>query len=284
MERQTLKGRTVVITGAGSGIGRGLASVLSRRGCKVAISDIDEAGLAQTAGSLEGECFSEVVDVSDRAAVFAHAERVRQRLGPVDVVINNAGVDVSHPFGEHSLEDFEWLMNINFWGVVYGTKAYLPDMLARNSGTIVNVSSIFGVVGWPSQSSYCAAKFAVRGFTESLRHELDGTGVKTLLVHPGAVATNIVRNARFYMDENGGRDKNKIVSEFAKIAKTTPEQAAETIVAALEAGQERVLPGDGARLLDWLQRLAPVSYHRILSRLKPGNPSPEQLQSTDDAG
>lgn len=268
MARQFLTGKTAVITGAGSGIGRGLATVLSARGCKLAISDVNAAGLAETAATLSGEVYTEVLDVADRKAMFAHAETVEQHFGSVDLLINNAGVDIAQPLVDISFEDFEWLMNINFWGVVYGTKAFLPKMLARDSGTIVNLSSIFGIVAWPAQGSYCAAKFAVRGFSEALRHELEGTGVKTLVVHPGAVATNIARNARFYADHAGGRSQDEMVKTFAKIARTTPAQAAESIVQAIENGKERVLPGDGARFLDWIQRLRPVGYYRTLAKLE----------------
>lgn len=267
MAKQSLDSKVAVITGAGSGIGRGLATVLSGRGCKLALSDINEAGLAETAASLSGEVFTEVVDVADRAAVFAHAKRVRERFGTVDLVINNAGVDLSQTLAEVSFEDFEWLMNINFWGVVYGTKAFLPGMIERNSGAIVNISSVFGLLGWPTQGTYCAAKFAVRGFTETLRHELENTGIKVISVHPGAVNTNIARNARFYADEAGGRDHNQMAEAFAKIAKTTPLEAAETIVTGIEQGRERILPGDGARFLDWIQRLRPVNYYRSLAKM-----------------
>lgn len=267
MAKQSLRGKTAVITGAGSGIGRGLASVLSQRGCKLAISDVDATGLAETAATLGGDVYTEVVDVAHREAVFAYAENVKRHFGAADLVVNNAGVDLAQPLADVSFDDFEWLMNINFWGVVYGTKAFLPDMLARGSGSVVNISSVFGIVAWPSQGSYCASKFAVRGFTEALRHELEGTGVKILSVHPGAVATNIVRNARFYADESVGSDRESLIKEFAKIARTTPLEAAEQIVRAVENGRERVLPGDGARLLDWMQRLMPVSYYRALTKL-----------------
>ncbi|MCW8194805.1 SDR family oxidoreductase [Proteobacteria bacterium 005FR1] len=264
---QRLNDKVAVITGAGSGIGRGLATVLSQRGCKLALSDVNEVGLAETAASLGGDVFTQVVDVADRAAMFAHAERVIERFGAVDLVINNAGVTVSQTLAEVSFEDFEWLMNINFWGVVYGTKAFLPGMIERNSGTIVNISSVFGLVGWPTQGTYCAAKFAVRGFTETLRHELADTGIKVVSVHPGGVNTNIARNARFYADQAGGRDHDEMVEAFAKLAKTTPLQAAEQIVSGIEKGRERVLPGDGARMFDWLQRMRPVGYYRSLAAL-----------------
>lgn len=267
MAKLNFQGKTAVVTGAGSGIGRGLATVLSQRGCKLALSDINQAGLEETAASLQGEIYTEVLDVADRAAVFAHAENVKQRFGDVDLVINNAGVDVAHSLAEVSFEDFEWLMNINFWGVVYGTKAFLPGMLARDSGTIVNISSVFGLIAWPNQGTYCAAKFAVRGFTEALRHELDETGVNAVTVHPGGVSTNIVSNARFYAEDTGNLDKDAMAARFAETVKTTPLQAAETIISAVEAGKVRVLPGDGARMFDWIQRMRPVGYFRTLSKM-----------------
>jgi NADP-dependent 3-hydroxy acid dehydrogenase YdfG len=172
-ERKSLTGKTVVITGAASGMGRALAELLSRRGCPVAVTDWDEDGLQDTAARLNGPALVRRLDVRDRQAHMALAAEVREWApAPIGAVFNNAGVTVSQTAAEASPEDDEWVMNINFWGVVHGTRAYLPILLEQNSGTIVNTSSVFGLVGWPTQSAYCASKAAVRGYTESIRHEL----------------------------------------------------------------------------------------------------------------
>ena len=180
MSRKTvqLDGRTAVITGAGSGMGRALAQLLSGRGCPVAISDVNEAGLQATAASIAGPVLARRLDVRDRDAQFEFAREVREwSPAPLGAVFNNAGVTLSQTVAETSPEDFEWIVDINFWGVVHGTQAYLPWLLEQDSGAVVNTSSVFGFIAWPTQASYNATKFAVRGFTESLRHELRETGV-----------------------------------------------------------------------------------------------------------
>ncbi|MGH8442783.1 MAG: SDR family NAD(P)-dependent oxidoreductase, partial [Nevskiaceae bacterium] len=166
-------------------------------------------------------------------------------------------------------EDFEWLMGINFWGVAYGTKAFLPMLLAQDEGAIVNISSVFGIISVPTQSAYNAAKFAVRGFTESLRHELRDTGVRAISVHPGGIKTNIVRAQRFYKDPLDGdiRDNEQVAARFDRFARTTPEQAAATIVRGIEKGAPRVLIGADAALIDRIQRLMPERYHAVLSAI-----------------
>lgn len=262
-----LQNKVAVVTGAGSGIGRALAQLLAARGCRLALADIDAANLAETAASLRGTVLTQVFDVADRAAVYDFAARVQRELGTAHVVINNAGVAVSQTIGEVGYDDFEWLMGINFWGVAYGTKAFLPMLTAQNEGAIVNISSVFGLVAWPTQGVYNAAKFAVRGFTEALRHELDGTGVKAICVHPGGIRTNIVRNARLYVDSTGNSDKAAANQLFQKVAKTTPEQAAQTIVEGIERGRVKILVGGDAHFIDWVQRLFPVRYFPILKRL-----------------
>lgn len=265
---QQLEGKVAVVTGAASGIGRALAQNLAARGCRLAICDINAEALAQTAALLPAPVLMQALDVADRAAVYAFAERVQRELGAADLVINNAGVAVSQLIKDLSYDDFEWLMGINFWGVVYGTKAFLPAMLARNSGTIVNLSSIFGIIAVPSQGAYNAAKFAVRGFTEALRHELAGSNVRAICVHPGGIKTNIVRNARLYRDMQGEvQDAAKAARDFERIAATTPEQAAAVIVRGIEQGSPRVLIGADARFMDRLQRWAPVRYWNILGGL-----------------
>ncbi|MGE2688424.1 SDR family NAD(P)-dependent oxidoreductase [Mycolicibacterium pulveris] len=264
--RITVSGRTAVITGAASGIGRALAQRLSEHGCPVAIADIDEQGLKETEASLSGPALLRVLDVRDAAAQRDFAEQVRhwapQRIG---AVFNNAGVSVGSTVLEAVPEDDQWLWDINFGGVVNGTRAFLPILVEQDEGAIVNTSSVFGLVGMPGQSAYCSAKFAVRGFTEALRQELRGTGVSAITVHPGGVDTNIVRNARYRTDPDGrGRTHEQMVEDFAAITMTKPDQAAEVIHRGVEAGKARILIGPDARVFDLLGRLAPSRYYDVL--------------------
>jgi NADP-dependent 3-hydroxy acid dehydrogenase YdfG len=261
-------GHVAVVTGAGSGIGRSLAVLLDQRGWRLALCDIDEAGLEKTASGLAGEVLAERVDVADRAAVEGFAAVVAERYGRVDLVVNNAGVDLSQTVSDTTYEDFEWLMNINFWGVVHGTKAFLPGMIERDAGTIVNLSSIFGIIAWPTHSAYVASKFAVRGYSEALRNELLGTGVRVVVVHPGGIDTEIVKRSRFYVDDVGRRDKSEMQQEFSRMAATSPDQAAAKILRAVERGQTKLLIGPDAHAADRLQRVAPVRYWRILHFLR----------------
>lgn len=258
--------RTAVVTGAGSGIGRALARRLADDGARLVLADIDEAGLAATATSLPAgtEVLSVMTDVADRAAVETMASAAVERFGPIDLVVNNAGVDVSDTTAATSYEDLDWIMGINFFGVVHGTKAFLPGMLVRGAGTIVNVSSVFGLIGWPNHGAYCASKFAVRGYTEALRQELRGTGVTAIVVHPGGVRTNIVRSSRFHVDDAGRVDKEAMAAEFERMVRTTPEQAADIILDAVRTGRERCLVGGDALVISTMARLFPASYARIL--------------------
>ena len=210
---------------------------------------------------------SQRVDVADRSAVFAWADQVVTDHGAVHVIVNNAGVALGATIESMAIEDFEWLMGINFWGVVYGTKAFLPMLTAQNDGVIVNLSSVFGIIAVPTQGSYNAAKFAVRGFTEALRHELEGSGVKAICVHPGGIKTNIAATSRFYVDPSGLSNRETAASNFAKMAKTTPAVAAQTIVDGIERGRKRVLIGGDARLIDVIQRLMPVNYWKPMGAL-----------------
>ncbi len=254
-----------MVSGAGSGIGRGLAQVLVSKGAQLAIADINEAGLRETGELLGGaKVLSQRLDVAERDAVHAFAKKVEAHYGRADVVIANAGVDLSQRVVDTGYDDFEWLMNINFWGVVHHVKAFLPGMLERNEGALVNVSSLFGLIGWPCHSAYVASKFAVRGYTETLRHELKGTGVKAICVHPGGVATNIVKSSRYFVDDAGRSDKSKMEREFNKVARTSPDRAAAIIVDAVEKGRERVLVGRDASALDRLQRWLPGSYFKVI--------------------
>lgn len=265
---KTLERKVVAITGAGSGIGRQLAIQCSALGAGLALTDINEKGLAETVemiGPTHRLVTSQKLDVADRAAVFEWADRVRKDHGTAHVVINNAGVSLSANVVDMKLEDFEWLMNINFWGVVAGTQAFLPGFLAQDEGHVVNVSSIFGIIGVPTQSAYNAAKFAVRGFTESLRQEVAGTGVRATCVHPGGIKTNIVRGGRHYNDITGGKaDVSLLINEFDTIARTSPEEAARVIIDGILKDKPRVLIGQDAKMMDRLARSMPSSYDKVM--------------------
>jgi NAD(P)-dependent dehydrogenase (short-subunit alcohol dehydrogenase family) len=259
-----LKDKVAVVTGAGSGIGRALAQALAAKGCRLALADVNEATLRETVQGLPTGVLAQRLDVADRAAVYAFAGSVQQHFGTAHVVINNAGVAVSQTVNDMKWEDFEWLMGIDFWGVAYGTKAFLPMLLAQDEGAIVNLSSVFGIVGVPTQSAYNAAKFAVRGFTEALRHELKDTKVRAISVHPGGIKTNIARASRFYRDPLGNTDRDASCGRFDRLAHTTPQRAADTIVRGIEKGSARVLVGSDAVFIDLLQRLMPVRYYAVM--------------------
>ncbi|MCU1642418.1 MAG: 3-hydroxybutyrate dehydrogenase [Nocardia sp.] len=265
-----LSGHPVMITGAASGIGRGLAQLLSRRGSPVAIADIDETGLKQTADGLQGPFLLRVLDVRDANDQRAFADEVRDWLTtPLAAVFNNAGVAVSSSVLDSVPEDDEWLRRINFDGVVNGTRAFLPLLVEQDRGVIVNTSSVFGLVGMPYQSAYCAAKFAVRGFTDALRQELRGTGVSAVNVHPGGITTNIARNARVRKDPEGrGRSREQMAAEFEAITLTSPEKAAEIICRGVEHGKARILVGPDAYVFDALARVSPTHYYDIISVLE----------------
>lgn len=269
---KSFKDRVAVITGAGSGIGRALAIALGAVGCKLALSDINEAAVKQVATQLKEsgrEVIADRLDVADRDAMYAYAERVQKHYGKVNIVVNNAGVALGSTVEDTSYEDFEWLMGINFWGVVYGTKAFLPMLKQAGEGHIVNVSSVFGLIGVPSQSAYNAAKFAVRGFTEALRIELEleDCGVSCTSIHPGGIKTNIARSAR--MGENiakvTGMDGEQSRKEFEKMFRTTPEDAAADIIRGIRGNRRRVLIGADAVAIDTMQRLLPTAYQRLLA-------------------
>jgi NAD(P)-dependent dehydrogenase (short-subunit alcohol dehydrogenase family) len=264
----SLDGRTVVITGAASGIGRALAQRLATHGSPVAICDWNEEGLEETAASISGPVFARRLDVSDRQAQLQFAAAVQEWApSAIGAVVNNAGVTVSQTAAEAAVEDDEWVMNVNFWGVVHGTRAFLPILLQQRSGVIANVSSVFGLMGFPTQSAYCASKFAVRGYTESLRHELKGSGVRATTIHPGGIRTNIVRNARFHVDDRGGTDHAAMAAEFARIARTSPQKAAKTIHVGLEKEKDRILIGPDATAISLLTRSVPVHYFDVVERL-----------------
>lgn len=266
--RRTISGRTVVVTGAASGIGRALAHRMSRYGSPVAIADIDETGLKETEAALPGQVYSQVLDVRDAQAQADFAAAVADWAPqPLGAVFNNAGVAVGSTVADAVPADDAWLWDINFHGVVNGTRAFLPILLAQDEGVVVNTSSVFGLVGMPGQSAYCAAKFAVRGFTDSLRQELRGTGVTAVNVHPGGVDTNIVRNGRFRADPRG-RSQEQTANDFAAIALTKPDGAAKIIHRGVEAGKARILVGPDAYLFDALSRLAPTRYYDVLDSVQ----------------
>lgn len=264
-----------VITGAGSGIGRALSVQLAAQGARLAISDIDAASLQETAALFTpsaAEPHLQQLDVADAQAFLNYADEVVAHFGTVNLVINNAGVALSGGnLWQTPLADFRWLMEINFYGVLYGTKAFLPLLRSADWGHIVNISSLFGLISVPQQSAYNASKFAVRGMTDALRQELelDGSKVSCTSVHPGGIKTNIARYARVSAD-NELQDpqlREAAISNFDKLARTSAEQAAQQILNAVAKNKRRVVIGSDAKLLDKLQRLLPTGYQRILQRL-----------------
>lgn len=268
--RRRLAGRPVMITGAASGIGRALATRLSGLGSPVAIADVDESGLKATAAALSGRVLTRMLDVRDAADQHRFADEVRDWLpAPLGAVFNNAGVAVTSSVLDAVVEDDDWLHDINFHGVVNGTRAFLPILVEQDDGVIVTTSSVFGLVGMPNQSAYCAAKFAVRGFTDSLRQELRGTGVRAVNVHPGGVTTNIARNARMRKDPDGlGRTRDQMAAQFEAITLTSPEKAAAIIHAGIDRGKARILVGPDAYLFDALARITPTHYYSVLAVLR----------------
>ncbi len=268
-ERVAVDGLTAYVSGAASGIGRAVAQRLSAHGCPVAIADQNSAGLEETAAAMSGPVFVRTLDVSDRHATLGVAAEVAEWApAPLGMVFNNAGVATVQTVAEAAIEDDDWVWGVNFTGVVNGVRAFLPILQRQNSGVIVNTSSVFGLLGIPTQSAYCSSKFAVRGFTESLRQELRGTGVRAVTVHPGGVKTNIARNARYHSDPLG-RDltKDEMVADFDTLARTTPERAAQTIHNGVKAGKARILIGPDAYMFEALSRIAPTHYYDVLERV-----------------
>ena len=264
---QRIEGRTAVVTGAASGIGRAIAERLAAAGCHMALCDRNEAGLAEAAESVQSRgrrASRHVVDVSQRKSMEGLVADVLSFHGGAHILVNNAGVAVISTFENQSLEDFEWLMGVNFWGTVYGCKLFLPALLAADEAHIVNISSVFGILGVPMQTAYCASKFAVRGLSESLRAELSSTRIGVTSVHPGGVATNIVRDAR-YSARAGVSMKGDLVNRFAK--QTPPEEVADRVVQAIRKNRPRVLVAQGARVIDTMQRASPIVGSRVVARI-----------------
>lgn len=268
---KSFQDKVAAITGAGSGIGRALSLELARRGCHLALSDIDEQGLAATAeriGPGGVRVTTQTLDTSDREAVENWARQVVADHGRVNLIFNNAGVALSSTVEGVEYDDFHWIMNINFWGVVHGTKAFLPHLKASGEGHVINLSSVFGLSAQPTMGMYNASKFAVRGLTESLRQELDmaGTGVSATCVHPGGIKTNIAKNSRTSKSIRTlvDQDEEEAKKNFEKLFITTPDKAARVILKGVEKNKRRVLIGPDARVFDWMVRLFPTFYQRIM--------------------
>ena len=260
--------KVAVVTGAASGMGRALAIQLTAAGARVAISDVDAVGLKETARLCLGagaEPRIDTLDVSDRAAVHAYADSVAAEFGTVNLVINNAGITIFGTVEESPYEDIERVMDIDFWGVVHGTKAFLPHLISSGDGHVVNISSVFGLFGYPTQSSYTAAKFAVRGFTESLRQEMlqSKQPVQVTCVHPGGIKTNIVNLA----SASNGTDLTNLQKSFQKMARTTADEAATTILNGVRRGKPRVLIGADAHVFDISVRVLGPAYQRVFTSI-----------------
>jgi short-subunit dehydrogenase len=269
------KDSVAVITGAGSGIGRALAVRFTDEGVAgVALADLNTDGLAETEKLVAGKSKVTVhnVDVSDRAAMAAFAEDVISQHGRATHLINNAGVALGGRISEVSLDDIEWLMGINFWGVVHGTKFFVPYLEKETSAHIVNISSIFGMIAPPGQGAYCASKFAVRGFTEALRHELEGTNIAVSVVHPGGVKTNIVNSARIGSGVTLTEVEIQKLKKFENklLARTSPDRAAEIIVNGIKSRQSRIIVGPDAAIISRIVRLFPRRYLAVLNTLGGG--------------
>lgn len=263
----------VVVTGAASGIGRALAVRFAEERVRgIAIADVNLPGLEETAGLLKdlgAQCLTARTDVSDLSSVESLKGSVIGRFGTATHIVNNAGVAMVGRTHEVSFGDMEWLFGVNFWGTVYGTKVFLPTLLEQGHGHIVNISSVFGLMAPPGQATYCASKFAVRGFTESLRHELEGTDIHVSCVHPGGIRTDIVLKAR--KGENAPDEDKRIAPViFDKVARTSPEAAADVILKGIKAREPRILIGSDALKISAIQRIFPTRYFKIMDRKSGG--------------
>ncbi|ENU91555.1 hypothetical protein F971_02647 [Acinetobacter vivianii] len=268
---KTFHNKVAAITGAGSGIGQALAVALAKQGCHLALSDVNELGLAKTQNLLKiypVKVSTEVVDVANRQEMANWAKTIAEQHQQVNLIFNNAGVAMGSTAEGVSYDDLEWLIGINFWGVVYGTKEFLPYLKQSGDGHIINISSMFGLTAQPTQSAYNASKFAVRGFTESLRQELDiqGSGVSATCVHPGGIRTNIVKAARINNSvEILGLDPANSQAAFDKILRTSADEAAKQILTAVRKNKRRLLIGTDAKAVDILQRILPQGYQKIFA-------------------
>jgi NAD(P)-dependent dehydrogenase (short-subunit alcohol dehydrogenase family) len=264
-----LNDKVVVITGAGSGMGREMALLAAKRGALLAVSDWNEPALAETVDLLKAagvrELRSDVVDVSDRAAVADLATAVVEQFGRVNMVVNNAGVTVTGDFEEMAYDDFDWIVGVNFMGVVHGTKEFLPHLIASGDGAVVNISSLFGLIAPPTQVAYVTSKYGVRGFSEALRHELAGQ-VGVTVVHPGGIRTGIATSARLTGVDVDGRQAAQAAEFTEKALTMPPEEAAKLIVAAVQARKPRLVITRIAKAADVLARLAPARYWTVIQR------------------
>lgn len=268
---KSFKNKVAAVTGAGSGIGQALAIALAKQGCHLALSDISETGLAKTVELLAPysvKVTTQKVDVAKRDEIATWAKAVVDEHGQVNLIFNNAGVAIGSTAEGVSYEDLEWLIGINFWGVVYGTKEFLPYLKQSGDGHIINISSMFGLTAQPTQSAYNASKFAVRGFTESLRQELDmqNAGVSATCVHPGGIRTNIAKAARMNNSvQSLGMDPRKSQDAFDKLLRTPADDAAQQILEAVRKDRRRLLIGADAKAVDVIQRILPQGYQKIFA-------------------
>jgi NAD(P)-dependent dehydrogenase (short-subunit alcohol dehydrogenase family) len=268
-----LAGKTAVVTGAASGIGRAIAVSFSRRGCHLALADVNAAGLAETAAlaSVAGASAAGLristhrLDVADRQAIADFPAAITAVHPGVDILVNNAGVALGGSFEQTEEADFEWLFDINFWGVVRMTRAFLPLLKASAEARLVNLSSLFGLIAPPGQAAYSASKFAVRGFSEALRHELAGTRVGVTTVHPGGIATAIAKSARM-SPAISPAEQAKSLKRFQHLLKMPPDRAAEIITQGIERGRPRIIVGSDAKIAATIERLMPVSYWKVIGR------------------
>jgi short-subunit dehydrogenase len=269
-QKINLQGSAAAVTGAASGIGRALALEFAARGCDLALADVDEAGLESVSKEIAAahgrRVTTQRVDVGDPQQIETFAQSAAASFANLNILVNNAGVALRGNFDEYDQAQMEWLMGINFWGVVRGTRAFLPHLKRRPIAHIVNISSIFGIVAPAGQSAYCSAKFAVRGFSESLRHELamSKSPVRLTVVHPGGIATNIARRAPAGSHLLNPMSAEEVGARFAKVARTSPQAAAQRIIRGIERNEPRVLIGADAKLMDIVQRLRPVTYWSLL--------------------
>ncbi|HEB88897.1 MAG TPA: SDR family NAD(P)-dependent oxidoreductase [Deltaproteobacteria bacterium] len=267
MPRKNLRDQVAVVTGAASGIGRALALGLAEEGCRLALVDVDAEGLASIAETLRAkktEVLTQVADVSNADQVFEMAQRVLDHHGEADLVINNAGVVHFGTIAETDLATYEWLLGINLWGVIHGTKAFLPHFLEKGRGHVVNISSLAGLLTVPYGSAYATSKFGVRAFTETLYQEVSGRGVDVTCVHPSVVSTNIARAAR--IGDDLPIDRAQLIETADRQTFTTAEKAAAKIIRAIRRRQLRLVIGPDARLMVLLQRLLPIQSIRLAAR------------------
>lgn len=261
--------KVAAITGAGSGIGQQLAVLLAKQGCHLALSDVNEQGLLKTLELIKdtgGRATLDKVNVANLEEVRAWAEKVEQDHGSINMIFNNAGVALGSTVEGASYDELEWIVGINFWGVVYGTKEFLPRIKKTGDGHVVNISSLFGLTAQPTQSAYNATKFAVRGFTESLRQELDieNCGVSALCVHPGGIRTNIANAAKMNDSLRAlGMSPEKSARSFNKLLRCPPDEAARQILEAIQKDKRRLLIGNDAKAIDLIQRILPTGYQKV---------------------